>query len=140
MTEKTRKPFDLDLLEELESQKQSNVQRMRLHERLTIRTKVILQPANTTDAMRMKIQGLTCDLSLTGCRAVFPVGVMPGDVYRLIIELEDREIPLVFGRCLRCRMINDSAFEAAFSFFNRIEVDEERLRSGARGADATPLL
>jgi len=140
MTEKLKKELDLDLLEELESQKQSHTERMRIHERVSIRSKVVLQPANTVEALRTRVQGLTCDLSTGGCRAVFPVGIMVGDVFRLQIELESQELPIVFARCLRCRMINDTAFEAAFTFFSRIEIDEDRYRRPTESSDPLDLL
>ncbi len=139
MNEKVKKELDLDLLEELEGQKQTNADRMRLHERVPIRTKLVLQPSSAMEAMKLRLQGLTCDLSMGGCRAVFPMGVMVGDVFRLQIELENHDLPVVFARCLRCRMINDTAFEAGFTFFTKIELDEDRYRKPRESADPLDL-
>ncbi|MEM7260474.1 MAG: PilZ domain-containing protein [Planctomycetota bacterium] len=128
MSEKTKSAPDLDLLQELEGQKQSDVDRMRTHERVNVRAKMVVQPANSSDTSRIKVQGMTCDLSMGGCRAVFPMPLGVGDVYRIQLDLENVCIPLVFARCLRCRLVNETTFEVGFSFFTPIQLGDQSVK------------
>lgn len=114
--------LELDIVKDIENQSVEQLRKKRLHERLTIRTKVLLRPGNASEMHTMKVQGITRDLSNGGCLSMFPVAVQVGDIYRLEFSAENIDLPVVFARCLRCRMIHEQAFEAGFSFFNQISL------------------
>ena len=121
-----QKPGELELLSEIEAQNPESVAQMRIHERVSLRTRVILRPGNASQVRDLKIQGMTGDLSEGGCRALFPVPVMVGDIFRLEFDLEWIEAPLVFGRCLRCRLVREDVFETGFKFFNPVDLTNRK--------------
>ncbi len=108
------------MLEELASNTPEEVRRQRAHFRLAIKTSVTLQPGNASALRKLKVKGLTVDISEGGCSAVFPVPTRVGDVFRLQFDATTLELPLTFARCVRCRLIREDAFEAGFSFFTPI--------------------
>lgn len=113
---------ELELLSEIEAQNPRNVALQRIHERVSLRTRIILRPGNASQIRDLKLQGMTGDLSEGGCRALFPVPVLVGDIYRLEFDLDWLETPLAFARCLRCKMIREDVFETGFKFFNPIDL------------------
>lgn len=85
-------------------------------ERKTVRTKVTLAPANTIDRPNHDQLGVCQDVSRTGCRLVTPLPPTVGSVYGL--KFEGRvELGIQFARCLRCSMVKEEIYEAAFAFF-----------------------
>jgi hypothetical protein len=120
------------LLEEIERQGAGKVSLERLHERVAVRAKVILRPGNASQARELKVQGVTGDMSQGGCRALFPVPIQVGDIFRLELDIEWLESPIIFARCLRCRMVREDVFETGFEFFNAIPLDPARRRSGGK--------
>jgi len=113
---------DFDILQELEQQVDEQIRHLRMHERLTVKAKVILQSGNSSSLLDYKVQGVMGDISEGGCRAMFPIPVIPGDIYRLELEQNEFELPLIFARCVRCKLIREDAFEAGFSFFVPIKL------------------
>lgn len=114
-----------DLLKDLEQQTNENIKRQRTSERISIKAKVILQPGNASELLTFKVQGVTGDISKGGCGAIFPIPVHVGDIYRLTFDRNQLEIPMVFARCLRCRLVREDAYEAGFAFFTPIRLPEE---------------
>ena len=115
--------LEQDLIEDLERQSIQEIRKLRKHDRVEIRVNVALQPGNSSETANSRVQGYTRDLSQGGCRAIFPVPIGVGDVFRLQFDRAKLDLPLVFGRCLRCRLNQEDAFEAAFSFFVPISLD-----------------
>lgn len=113
-----------DLLKELEQNTPEEIRRQRNHFRVTIKAKVILQPGNASETTRLKLQGVTGDLSEGGCRILFPLPVMVGDIYRLSFDRKVLDLPTTFVRCMRCHMLREDAFEVGFRFFNLISMPE----------------
>lgn len=109
-----------DLIQELEKQTLDQVRTLRASERVTLKAEVVLQPGNSSHVMELKARGLTEDISTGGCRAIFPIPIHVGDIYRLQFNAKDLDLPLLFARCLRCRLIREDAFEAGFSFFAKV--------------------
>ena len=128
-------PAELELLAEIEAQNPENVAGQRLHERVSMRTRVILRPGNASQVRELKIQGMTGDLSEGGCRALFPIPVMVGDIFRLEFDLEWLDAPTVYARCLRCRMVREDVFETGFQFFNSIDLSAQSKKQKSRGGD-----
>lgn len=113
-----------DLLKELEQNTPEEIRRQRTHFRVTVKAKVILQSGNASETTRLKLQGITGDLSEGGCRILFPLPVMVGDIYRLTFDRKVLDLPVTFARCMRCHMLRDDAFEVGFRFFNVISLPE----------------
>lgn len=116
---------NFDILKDIENQTSENIRQKRAHERITIKVHVILQPGNSSACLDFKVQGVTGDISSGGCRSMFPIPVTVGDIYRLQFDKSQLDIPLVFARCMRCKLISEDAFEAGFAFFQAIRLPEE---------------
>ena len=113
-----------EVLRELEGQSSAEQEKHRAHDRIAIKTKVTLQPGNSSELLNLKLQGVTGEISDGGCRAMFPLPLGVGDVYRLRFDPAKLDLPLVFARCLRCRMIDEDAYDVGLRFFNEIHVAE----------------
>lgn len=114
--------FGFDLLKDLEEQTSEKIRQQRSTERITIKAEVILQPGNSSELMKFKLQGVTGDVSKGGAGAMFPLPITVGDIYRLQFNRDQLDLPLIFARCLRCRLIREDAYEAGFVFFTPIEL------------------
>jgi len=112
-----------DFLSEIEHQTSEEIKAQRNSQRITIKTPVILKPGNLSEVPGFKVQGVSGDISAGGMGGVFPIPVNVGDVYRMSFDKKVLDIPVVFARCLRCKMIRENAFEAGFSFFSPIELN-----------------
>lgn len=113
-----------DTLQEIEMNASPESRRQRQHRRIPLKAKVILQPGNSSEFLSFKVQGITGDISNTGCRAMFPVPIQVGDIYRMRFENQQLDIPVSFVRCLRCRLTKEDAFEAGFAFFRPINLPQ----------------
>jgi hypothetical protein len=114
----------VDLLRELERNTSDDVRRKRTHFRMEVKAGVILQPGSVSDRMKLKMLGTVGDLSQGGCRALFPLPVGVGDVFRLEFDVRQLDIPVTFVQCVRCRMLRDDAYEVGFRFFAPIAFPE----------------
>lgn len=117
-----------DLLADLERQTPQEIRRKRASDRVAIKAHVLIQPANASEIHKLKVQGVTGDLSTGGCRIMSPIPLGVGDLYRLSFDTPDVDVPMVFARCLRCRLIRENAFEAGFLFFTPVHLAERRER------------
>lgn len=115
---------EADALDDLESQKAT-----RVHERYNCSVKLLVHPGSSSSSFPA-VSGVTADLSSGGCRAAFPKPLLVGDVYRLEFPESDPKIPTVFARCVRCRLIHDSAFEAGFAFFQLLDLGSSATSGG----------
>lgn len=112
----------LQSLEELEKNVPTAVVQQRAHARLDLKVRLTIRPGNSSRRRSEEIDGVTADVSAGGCLAVFPDPVLVGDVYWLGFDQEQARIPSLLARCLRCRLVNETAFEAGFSFFQPIDL------------------
>lgn len=112
----------IEALAELERNTPDSVKKMRSHERLTVRCKVIVQPGNASDRIQMKVQGVTGDMSATGTQVLLPVPIGVGDIFRISFDRTVINVAPTFARCMRCRVVRDDAFETGFSFFSPIDL------------------
>ncbi len=115
-----------DLLKELEQQTPEAIRRLRSSERHEVQSGVQIRSANASAINEPTIEGVTGDVSPGGCRIMSNVPLRVGDVYKLEIEKGELELPILFARCLRCRLVREDAFESGFAFFNTIKLDEVR--------------
>jgi len=115
------KPFGedqaFDVLRELERNTPDEIRRQRAHFRIAIKAGVTLQPGNASELLDFKVRGVTGDISEGGMGALFPVPTRVGDVYRLQVDRDRMNLPLVFARCVRCRLVREGAYESGFQFF-----------------------
>lgn len=118
----SRPDLDPDLLHSLEQQKSEEIARQRIHARIDAKLRVVVRPANSSALLAFKIQGLTADISRGGARLILPMPLGVGDLFRLEFDSSVHQLPLVFGRCLRCRLLREDAFEAGLAFFTPIEL------------------
>ena len=109
-----------DTLQDIERHTSDEARQQRKHKRFQVKTKVILQPGNSSEFLSFKVQGIIGNISEGGCQAMFPVPIQVGDIYRMHFDKKDLDLPLTFVRCQRCRLISDDAFEAGFVFFSPI--------------------
>ena len=112
----------LEALNELERNTEQAIIAQRVSERLDVRVKVVIRPANSSERHRRSIEGLTADVSDGGCKLLTSTPVMAGDVFWLAFDEDRTRIGAVFGRCMRCRLVQEDAFELGFKFLNPIDL------------------
>ena len=120
-------PIDDELLSELARNTREAIEAKRNHARFAVALPIRVQAGNLSDADRPALVGTTIDVSLSGCLAVFERAVQVGDVYRIDLDSSRSGLPRLFARCVRARMVHDTALEAAFNFF--VTLDAAALRS-----------
>lgn len=111
-----------DLVADLERQSLEGIQKMRAYERLEVKLTVFVQPGNSSDLQRFRAKGFTADISAGGARLFLPLPLTPGDIFRIEFDSKQIELPMVFGRCLRCRLVREGTFESGLIFFNKISL------------------
>lgn len=124
------------LLQELEQQTPEAIRRQRSSERQSIKIGVQIRPGNASDRVAgADVEGVTGDVSTGGCRLMTSRPLRVGDVYQLRFDKQELDLPIIYARCLRCRLVREDAFESGFVFFEKVE-----LSSGEPSADAGGLL
>jgi hypothetical protein len=109
-------------LAQLEQNKESSEGYRRTHERTTTRVKISIQPGSSSQRHRLKVHGVTADISRGGCRALFSAPVAVGDVFWMVFDQEAINIDPVFARCVRCAMVREDTFDTGFSFFTEVDI------------------
>lgn len=128
---------DADLLAELEQSTPEAVKGARLHTRVTIRTRVYVQPGNMSERRALKVQGVTGDISAGGCQLLLPLPINVGDIYFITFDKEALGITPAYARCMRCRLVREDAFEAGFAFFTPIDLN---LATKSEPSKSAPLV
>ena len=111
---------DAQLIAELERQSIEQIRKIRAHERFSTRVRIELRPGNASTRSDFHLVGTTADISEGGCSAIFPKPVLPGDIFQLEFDKKAIDLPLVFARALRCRMLKEESFEVGFRFFTPV--------------------
>lgn len=115
-----------DLLRELEQQTSEAIRKQRSAERQEVQCSVRVRSGNASQASEPAFEGVTGDVSPGGCRIMTQVPVRVGDIYKLEFAKGELDLPIVFARCLRCRLVREDAFESGYSFFTPIKLDDAR--------------
>ncbi len=124
------------LLRELEQQTPEAIRRQRSSERQEVSVGVTIRPGNASDRIVLAdVEGVTGDISTGGCRVMTSRPTRVGDVYQLHFAKGELDLPIVYARCLRCRLVREDAFEAGFVFFEKIV-----LASTSEGGESGGLL
>ena len=113
-----------EILRDLEAQTSEESREKRYHKRLTAKLRVILQPGNSSDMLKLKLQGVTGDLSRNGMGAMFPLPIGVGDIFRLQFDKAHVNLPVIFARCIHCQMVSEDAYRTGFRFFTEIDIDQ----------------
>jgi PilZ domain len=109
-----------NLLQELEKSKPDEIRRQRGHFRVAVKSSVVVRPGNSSERLKIKVKGVTGDVSESGLRIMVPIPCGVGDIYCLEFDQEKLNLPLTFARCVRCHLIRENAFDCGFSFFSTI--------------------
>lgn len=125
----------LDALVALEQSTQSNVAKMRAHERINIHCKVLVQAGNSSERHVPGVEVVTADVSNGGSMVLSPRPMMVGDIYWLTFDNSQLMIGSLLARCLRCRLVREDAFEVGFRFLSQID-----LASAIRDLDQASLV
>ncbi len=112
------------LLEELERSTPEVFRQQRAHFRINVKSSVTLQPGDASQLLKLRLQGVTGDISESGCKCLFPLPVRVGDIYRIEFDRQVINLPLTFARCVRCALVREDAFEAGFLFFATVSLPE----------------
>jgi hypothetical protein len=109
-----------DLLRELENNTPEEIRRQRHDFRIAVKAAVIAQPGNVSDRMKLKMKGVSGDVSQGGFGALFPIPPRVGDIYLMTFDRKTIELPILYARCVRCQLLREDAFEGGFKFFKPI--------------------
>lgn len=117
-------PDALEALSELEQNTDQAIAARRSSERLSIRTKVLVQHGNASQRSEMAASGVTADLSNGGCLVLISQPLYAGDLFWLTFDDAVVRVGSLLARCRRCRYVQEETFEVGFSFLAPIEVRE----------------
>jgi hypothetical protein len=112
------------LLNELEQQTPEAIRKQRSTERHEIRCGVQVRPGNASDVHKPTVEAVTGDVSSGGCQVMSALPLSVGDVYKLEFEKGELDLPTIYARCLRCRLVREDAFETGFAFFTPVKIEE----------------
>lgn len=96
----------------------------RSSKRVGVQCRVELKPGNSRERSCPPIVGACSDLSTGGCKLITEIPPSVGDVFWVCFE-KRVDIPSVFARCVRCRLLREDAFECGFQFFSDITLPNE---------------
>ena len=116
--------IDLELLNDLERQSVDEIRKLRAHERVDTRVRLVIQHGDSSRLGDLRIQAYTSDFSAGGCCVISTAPVGVGDIFRLSFDSSQVDVPLVFARCVRCRLLREDAFETGFAFFSPVTLSE----------------
>ncbi|UCD30161.1 MAG: PilZ domain-containing protein [Planctomycetota bacterium] len=122
-----------DILEELEQNTSAELRRKRAHVRIAVKVGLTLQPGNSSEQHDFKVRGVTGDISDGGLRALLPIPINVGDIYRIQLDKTSIDMPLIFARCVRCQLIREDAYESGFKLFSPISLPEN-IKAGSEEA------
>ena len=113
-----------DVLEELERSTSEQIRRAGVHFRVRVKSKVTVRPGNVNDPTEVKNVGVSAELTDISVTGVFPAPLCVGDVYRVYFDRATLDLPMMFGRCVRCRFIQEEAYEGGLEFFTPVVLPE----------------
>lgn len=111
-----------DALMAIKANTPSSVLQMRSSGRIEVRCKVIVRSGNASQRDLPPWEGTTADVSKGGCQIVINRPLWVGDYFLLEFEREHLDVPATMARCLRCRLMNEEAFEIGMKFNNPLTI------------------
>ena len=113
-----------ELVDELALSTPDAVKKMRASTRLSIRAKVVVEPASMSQRTGTKLNGVTGDISTGGTQILVARPLLIGDVYLLTFDREALDIQPVFALCLRGRQVRPDAYEAGLRFLEPVTLPQ----------------
>jgi len=107
-------------ISELEHNVCEEIRKQRTCERFEARCPVTVRPGNSRDRSQLAVEAVSGDVSASGCLLLSASPLTVGDVYWLTFDKSVLPIDSLFARCVRCRLLNEEAFEAGLRFFTHV--------------------
>ncbi|MFO1065110.1 MAG: PilZ domain-containing protein [Pirellulales bacterium] len=114
----------LEAFNELEKCTDKSILALRSSERLDIRTKLVIRAGNPSERHRAGVEAVTADISNGGCMTLSSRAVLPGDIFWLTFSEDAVRIGSLLARCMRCRMVQEDAYEIGFRFLQNISLKD----------------
>ncbi len=113
----------LSAIEELAISTKQNVESSRRgNDRMELNSPVELVPGNVSGRDGKSHSGSCRDISNRGCRLVLTKPLIVGDIYLMSVSNEQLGLDPTFGRCVRCHMIREDAFEVGLNFLSPVSL------------------
>ncbi|MCA9299987.1 MAG: PilZ domain-containing protein, partial [Phycisphaerales bacterium] len=87
---------------------------------LSVRVKIVVEPASMSHRQGVRLQGVTGDISAGGSQILLPRPLQIGDVYLVSFDRTQLDIPPVYALCVRGRLVKSDAFEAGLRFLEPV--------------------
>lgn len=116
----------LSALGELEKNTDRAILAQRASERIDFKCKVIIRPANASERHTFAVEGITSDLSNGGTQIIIGRPIYVGDYF--LLDFPDGQLQLgsTMARCLRCRLVQEDAYEVGFRFEHNVDLQSVR--------------
>ncbi len=114
----------LEAFNELEKCTDKAILAMRSSERLEVRAKALIKPANLSERQKFVVQAVTADISNGGCMILSSRAILPGDFYAISFDEALANVGTQIARCMRCRVVQDDVFEVGFRFLQNISLKD----------------
>lgn len=118
------------LLRQLERNTADKVQKMRAHERIEMRIKIVIRPGSMSQRDEWSIEGVTGDVSRGGAKILLPRPLHVGDIFQVVFDPKILDVTPQLCLSQWCRTIRSDAYECGLSFFSPIDL-QAGLRSDA---------
>jgi len=121
----------LSAIEELATNTQEAVASSRRgNDRMELNSPAQLLPGNVSGRDGRTYEGSCRDISPRGCRLILTQPLIVGDIYLLSVENQQLDLDPSFGRCVRCHMIREDAFEIGLNFLSTVSFEKVAEGSG----------
>jgi hypothetical protein len=114
----------LEAFNELEKCTDRAILAQRSSERVEIRAKLMFRPANPSQRHTYAIEAVTADISNGGCMVLASRAILPGDIYHVTFHEQLERVGPLLARCMRCRMVQEDAFEVGLRFLQDIPLKD----------------
>ena len=114
----------LEAFNELEKCTDRAILAQRSSERIEIRSKLMFRPCNPSQRHTFAVEAVTADISNGGCMVLASRAILPGDIYHITFYDELESVGPLLARCMRCRMVQEDAFEVGLRFLQDISLKD----------------
>lgn len=102
-------------------------QTQRAHARFESNAKVTVKAANASQREDINFSAICNDISAGGCRVLSNRALMVGDLFYIVFDRNQLDVPPAFARCLRCRFLREETFEMGFAFLTPVELPRNQV-------------
>ena len=103
--------------------KEAVASRRQGNDRMELNSPAQLVPGNVSDRDGQTYNGSCRDISNRGCRLILTQPLIVGDIYLMEVDNEQLGLDPSFGRCVRCHMIREDAFEVGLNFLSPVSFE-----------------